>query len=114
MVQDYLETGEGLLGTLQEGPQAFIVSARAKAEGQQEWPDIQLNFNPMAPIPSGEDLPTSAIYAWNVRPKLNGSLEMNTTAYREGSRDDMKLALIDFNIFEGQSSSDVEVLMESW
>ncbi|CAL8130358.1 unnamed protein product [Orchesella dallaii] len=114
MIKQYQETGEGILGHLQEGPQALIVSTRAKQEGEGDWPDLQIAYDPMCPAADSDTLPTSCMFIYFGRPKFRGSLTLNTTAYREGERtDDTKLALIDFGIFEGESSTDVDVLLEA-
>ncbi|ODM86677.1 Glucose dehydrogenase [FAD, quinone], partial [Orchesella cincta] len=47
------------------------------------------------------------------RPKSRGTLRLNATAYKSGVRsDDVKLALIDFKIFEGKGATDMDVLLE--
>ncbi|CAL8130340.1 unnamed protein product [Orchesella dallaii] len=113
MIQTYQETGEGILGHLQEGPEAYIVSSRAKQDGQENWPDLQIVYDPMCPAAEGDDLPISCMYIFLARPKSRGNVKLNTTAYKEGERiDDVKLALIDFQIFEGEGSSDMDVLVE--
>ncbi|CAL8130342.1 unnamed protein product [Orchesella dallaii] len=113
MIQKYQETGEGILGSLQRGPQAYIVSTRAKQEGEGEWPDFQIVYAPMCPAAEGDNFPTSCMFVLLGRPKSRGSLRLNTTAYKEGIRsDDVKLAVIDYKIFEGESSSDLDVLVE--
>ncbi|CAL8130330.1 unnamed protein product [Orchesella dallaii] len=113
MIQKYQKTGEGILGVLQYGPQAFITSSRAKSEGQGDWPDIQLVYIPMCPAAEGNDLPTSCMTVFLGRPKFRGTLRLNTTAYKEGERsDNVKLAIIDFGIFEKGSESDMNVMLE--
>ncbi|ODM87941.1 Oxygen-dependent choline dehydrogenase [Orchesella cincta] len=114
MLQKYHETGEGILGYLNQGPQAFIVSSRAKQDGQEGWPDIQIIYVPMCPIPEGNEAPTSCIYLLLGRPKSRGNMRLNATAYRSGIRnDDVKLALIDFKYLEGEGSSDADVVLEA-
>ncbi|ODM95746.1 Oxygen-dependent choline dehydrogenase [Orchesella cincta] len=113
MLQKYHETGEGILGHLQQGPQALVVSSRAKADGEEDWPDYQIGYMPMCPAPSGDEIPTSCIYVSLGRPKSVGTVRLNTTAYKEGIRSDLiKLAIIDFKMFEGEGASDVDVLLE--
>ncbi|ODM87920.1 Oxygen-dependent choline dehydrogenase, partial [Orchesella cincta] len=56
MLQNYHETGEGILGHLNQGPQAFIISSRAKQDGQEGWPDILIIYVPMCPFPKGMSL----------------------------------------------------------
>ncbi|CAL8130334.1 unnamed protein product [Orchesella dallaii] len=113
MIQTYQETGEGILGMMQYGPQAFISSSRAKREGQGDWPDIQLFYVPMCHAAEGNDLPTSCMAIFVGRPKFRGTLRLNTTAYKEGERsDNVKLAIIDFGIFEKGSGSDLDVMVE--
>ncbi|CAL8130336.1 unnamed protein product [Orchesella dallaii] len=113
MIQKYQETGEGILGDLPVGPQAFIVSSRAKKEGEGDWPDLHIIYDPRCHTKEGDELPVSCFFIFLARPKFRGSLRLNTTAYKKGERrDDVKLALIDYKIFEGESISDLDVLAE--
>ncbi|CAL8130344.1 unnamed protein product [Orchesella dallaii] len=115
MLKKYQETGEGILGWLQEGVQSYFVSRRAKADGEGEWPDIQMAYDPMCPAPYGDGMPVSCVHLFCGRPKSKGSMRLNTTAYKEGIRsDDVKLAIIDFGFFEGEGSSDMDVLLEAF
>lgn len=91
------------------GPQAFIVSSRAKADGQHNWPDYQIVFVQQPVI--GKDLPQPlSLQIVLNRMKSSGEIGFNTTAYLNGDRDDVKLALIDFRLFS--EPSDAEVLSE--
>ncbi|ODM95747.1 Oxygen-dependent choline dehydrogenase 1 [Orchesella cincta] len=112
MLQEYIETGEGILGILQEGVVGYVVSSRAKQAGEETWPDIQFAYDPMCPAPSGDDLPTSCFYLFNGRTKMRGEMRLNATAYKNGVKNDVELALIDYRVFEGEAASDMDVLLE--
>ncbi|ODM66802.1 Oxygen-dependent choline dehydrogenase, partial [Orchesella cincta] len=110
MVQNYQETGEGILGHLQEGPEAFIVSSRAKQDGENDWP-ISNGDGPMCPASNDDELPVSCMYIFAGRPKMRGSVKLNGTEFKSGNEnDDVKLAIIDYAIFEG--ASDLDVVLE--
>ncbi|CAL8130308.1 unnamed protein product [Orchesella dallaii] len=115
-LKTYQETGEGLLGQLIFGPQAFLVSSRAKQELQWDWPDLQLFFSPdncLGVNSGGNDIPISCIHMFLTRGKSRGSVQLNRTVYRSGvTNDDTKLAVIDYKMFEGEGESDLDVLIE--
>lgn len=98
----------GFMTRMDVGPQAFIVSSRAKADGQPNWPDYQIVFQ-QSVIGEGEPQALSLPIVLN-RMKSSGEIGFNTTAYLNGDRDDSKLALIDFRLFS--DATDAEVLIE--
>lgn len=99
----------GYMTRMDVGPQAFIVSSRAKNDAEFHWPDYQIVFVQQPVI--GKDLPqTLSLQIIVNRMKSVGSIGFNTTAYLNGDRDDLKLALIDFRLFS--EPSDAEVLLE--
>lgn len=99
----------GFMTRMDVGPQAFIVSSRAKADSEPHWPDLQIVFVQQPVI--GKDLPqTTSLQIILNRMKSSGEIGFNTTAYRNGDRDDLKLALIDFRLFS--DPSDTEALIE--
>lgn len=99
----------GFLTRMDVGPQAFIVSSRAKAEGQNHWPDLQIVFV-QQPVLEKDSPQTTSLQIILNRMKSSGEIGFNTTAYRNGERDDLQLALIDFRLFS--DSSDVDALIE--
>lgn len=99
----------GFMTRMDVGPQAFIVSSRAKADAQSYWPDIQIVFVQTPVIGKGL-LQTLSLHIVVNRMKSSGEIGFNTTAYLNGHRDDLKLALIDFRLFS--EPSDAEVLIE--
>lgn len=109
-IMKYQETNrKGFFTRMDVGPQAFIVSSRAKADGQLHWPDLQIVFVQQPVIGKGLSQTTSLQIILN-RMKSSGEIGFNTTAYLNGDRDDLKLALIDFRLFS--DSSDVDALIE--
>ncbi|ODM88480.1 Oxygen-dependent choline dehydrogenase [Orchesella cincta] len=113
MFQKYQQTGEGIMGYLQEGPEAFLVSSRAKQDGQGDWPDILMVFDAMCPATT-EDEPVSAcMYVYPGRLKMRGTVKLNATEYKSGNENDLvKLAIIDHAIFEGEGASDMDVVLD--
>lgn len=112
----YHESGEGILGLQRLGPQAFFVSTRAKEQGETNWPDIRLflnayhpDFRPYREDEGGEQM---SFYVGQNRPKSRGTVKLNATAYKEGIRDDTKLALIDFQFLTDPDGIDEDVLVE--
>lgn len=100
---------KGFMTRMDVGPQAFIVSSRAKADSQRNWPDLQIVFVQQPVI--GKGLPqTISLQIILNRMKSAGEIGFNTTAYLSGDRNDLKLALIDFRLFS--EASDAEVLIE--
>jgi hypothetical protein len=101
----------GFFTQLGAGPQAFLVSPRAKAEGQGVWPDIQFVFG-MKPL-VGEDGP-QLLHVDTVLTRLKsvGEIGLNVTAFLEGEEDDTKLALVDHRLFSEES--DVEALVDGY
>jgi len=121
MLNKYEETGEGILGDLKVGPQADLVSKRAKQTGELNWPDFKLTLFPRCTsfIPSlakenfkeGEKTDNQlCLIVTLTRPKSTGNITINSTEYKTGNMDDTKLAIVDFNMFG--NSSDVDVLVE--
>lgn len=89
--------------------QAFFVSSRAKADGESNWSDIHLAFN--APSRIGTASPQLiGILVKEGRMKSFGEIIFNTTAYLNGVRDDVKLALLDYRLFS--DPSDTQVIIE--
>ncbi|KAG4075742.1 hypothetical protein HA402_003568 [Bradysia odoriphaga] len=100
---------KGFLTRMDVGPQAFIVSSRAKADGEHHWPDLQIVFVQTPVV--GKSLPqTTSLQIILNRMKSSGEIGFNTTAYLNGDRDDLRLALIDSRLFS--DTSDADVLIE--
>lgn len=99
----------GFMTRMDVGPQAFIVSSRAKADAERYWPDLQIVFVQQPVIVKGMPQAMSLQIILN-RMKSSGEIGFNTTAYLNGERDDLKLALIDHRLFS--ETSDAEVLIE--
>jgi len=121
MLKKYDQTGEGILGDLKVGPQADLISKRAKQAGELNWPDFKLTLFPRCTsfIPSlakenskeGEKTDNQlCLIVTLARPKSTGNITINSTEYKNGSMDDTKLAIVDFNMFG--NSSDADVLVE--
>lgn len=88
--------------------QAFIVSKRAKADGEHNWPDINIVIQQVA-IEKGSPQ-TITVTSKVGRMKSSGEIGLNTTAYLNGERDDLKLALLDYRLFS--DASDTQVVIE--
>ena len=110
-LERYLATGEGLLGEIGSGAQALLVSSRAKAAGQSNWPDIQISlafrWNGLGSADNGDDYLRLSVV--NMRSLTRGSVRLNTTAWRLGERDDEKLAIVDLQMLADSSAVDVLV-----
>ncbi|XP_021956369.1 glucose dehydrogenase [FAD, quinone] [Folsomia candida] len=96
---EYLETGLGEFGELQESPQAFFSSSRAVAEGEGHWPDGRISIDVACPISfSAEESLTKVCFVSELdRPKSRGSVTLNSSAFLSGSTDFVQLANVDFN-----------------
>lgn len=88
--------------------QAFIVSSRAKQDGEGKWPDLQLVLYPNFVF--GPTNPLLTMQVISNRAKSIGSVTLNTTAYLDGERNDTKLAIVDH--LTSFDSSDIDVLVE--
>lgn len=96
--------GHGVLVTRHEGAQCFIRSSKA----DQDWPDLWIASHPTLAI---DDEPQIVrMYMVLGRPQSRGEYTMNTTAYREGIRDDERLALIDYKLLT--HADDVDAMVE--
>lgn len=103
----YLETGVGEFSQV-VGPQAFISSSRAIAEGEGNWPDIRINFIPGCPISLDDEVETKGCAIVELeRPKSVGTVSLNVTAYLAGVTDFDGLSEIDINAFSDPSDMDV-------
>jgi hypothetical protein len=110
-LQEYEKTGGGVLGEFQEGPQAILVSSRAKASGEGTWPDSRVIFDFTCPTAFEDDQPLEACFWGELdRARSKGSLRLNATAYKNGETDDTKLSILDWNMFGDES--DMDVLIE--
>lgn len=89
-----------------KGPQAFIVSSRAKYNGELNWPDIQIVFSQGRAIQRGE-VQTIRLFPVLTRPKSVGEIWFNSTAFKNGERNDTKLAMIDHRSLTEKSDSNV-------
>lgn len=103
----------GIFSTPFSMGQAFLVSSRAKADGQGDWPDLQLWFLqvPYSPMGNrsveGQDFLVAVALG---RQKSVGKISFNTTAYLNGIQNDTQLALIDNKFYS--EKSDVLTLIE--
>lgn len=96
---------QGLFTNLDVGPQALLVSSRAKSDGEVGWPDIQLVFQHVPLI--GDGVQKLNMQVVINRLKSIGEIRLNTTAFVEGETDDTKLALIDHRLFTEKTDADV-------
>lgn len=96
--------GEGVLTLISEGPQCFVASSKA----DPSWPDLWLEMHPQISIDGSEQ----EIYFYDVvgRPKSRGTITLDTDKYKAGIRDDVELALIDYNFLS--HPDDIETLLE--
>lgn len=103
-ISEAFHKGEGPLTYVTEGPQCFIASSVA----EPGWPDIWIAMDPVIDNNSGE----SIISFNNVigRPQSKGVLSLDAEKYRAGIRDDVQLALIDFQFLT--HPDDVEAMVE--
>ncbi|KAJ6644321.1 Glucose dehydrogenase [FAD, quinone] [Pseudolycoriella hygida] len=109
-IMKYQETKRrGFMTRMDVGPQAFIVSSRAERNSERYWPDLQIVFVQYPVIGKNQPQPLSLQIILN-RMKSSGEIGFNTTAYLNGARDDLNLALIDFKLFS--EPTDVEALIE--
>lgn len=92
IVADF-EKGEGVLTHVSEGPQCFIASSVA----EPGWPDLWLEIHTHVRI---NDAPQQVTF-YNIigRPSSRGTFSMDTEKYKAGIRDDVELALIDYQFF---------------
>ncbi|XP_037036059.1 oxygen-dependent choline dehydrogenase 1-like [Bradysia coprophila] len=83
------EKGEGVLSIVPEGPQCFIRSSVA----EPGWPDLWLEIAPHISIDGEQEIVFLNVVG---RPRSKGTLSLDTEKYRAGIRDDVELALIDY------------------
>lgn len=105
----YLDSKPSGILTKTNYAQAFIASSRAISNGEGHWPDLQVGFGQQAALVKGVLQAISSNIKVG-RMKSSGAVELNITAYLNGFRDDLHLALIDHRAFS--DSSDVDVLIE--
>ncbi|XP_035715549.1 choline dehydrogenase, mitochondrial-like [Folsomia candida] len=98
----------GFFARVDFGPQAFIVSGRAKGEGEANHPDLQIIYR-LKPL-LGDGQLEIQLHVIITRMKSVGSVGFNSTSHFEGEEDDTKLAIIDDKLFT--DSTDVDVLIE--
>jgi len=113
-LQTFLETGVGLFGDLQEGPQVLFASSRAASDGEGNWSDVAIMVDMSCPnnVPMDDEVEGTACFHFHLnRPKSKGSVSLNTTAYKEGETKFRNLAVIDFNGFS--DPSDMDPLVEA-
>ncbi|OXA40310.1 oxygen-dependent choline dehydrogenase [Folsomia candida] len=92
----------------QRRTQAFAVSARAKADGEGDWGDLQVQ---MIDQPFIESNPGGAVWECSLsRPKSVGEFLFNTTAYLAGETANGKLGLSNFKYFS--DPTDMDALIE--
>lgn len=96
--------GHGVLATRHEGAQCFIRSSKAAAD----WPDLWIASHPTLAIDDESQI--VRMYVVLGRPQSRGEYTMNTTAYKEGIRDDEQLALIDYKLLT--HADDVDAMIE--
>jgi choline dehydrogenase-like flavoprotein len=96
--------GEGILKLITEAQQAFIVSSKAEAG----WPDIWISMDPNIRIDDQE----LEIHFFDIlgRPQSKGTLTLDTDKYKAGIKDDVELALIDYQFLS--HPDDMEVLLD--
>ncbi|XP_021965519.1 oxygen-dependent choline dehydrogenase [Folsomia candida] len=91
----------------QRRTQGFVASARAKADGEGDWADLQIQ---LADLLFREDYPdTVVLEACLGRPKSVGEFLFNTTAYLAGETANGKLGLSNFKYFSDPTDMDVVV-----
>lgn len=96
--------GHGVLATRHEGAQCFIRSSKATVD----WPDLMIGAHPTLTIDNDSQIVN--MYVVLGRPQSRGEYTMNTTAYKDGIRDDEQLALIDYKLLT--HSDDVDAMIE--
>lgn len=118
-ISDEYHRGEGLLTTHNTaanvndqgalllssvGAQCFIVSSKA----ERDWPDIWIEMQPFVSI-DGTDKGIN-FYSVIGRPLSKGKLTLDTEKYKAGVRDDVQLALIDYQLLA--HPDDVDIMLE--
>lgn len=103
ILEDY-HNGHGVLATRHEGAQCFLRSSKA----DPDWPDLWIAAHPTLAI--DDETQIVRMYMVLGRPQSRGVYTMNTTAYREGIRDDQQLALIDYKLLT--HADDVDAMIE--
>lgn len=96
--------GEGILTLITEAQQAFIVSSKA----DPGWPDIWISMDPNIRIDDAEQ----QVHFFDIlgRPQSKGTLTLDTDKYKAGIKDDVQLALIDYQFLS--HPDDMEVLLD--
>ncbi len=98
------ENGKGVLTLLTEGQQCFIRSSVAESG----WPDLWIEMRPMYRV--NDDEQHIRFYSVVGRPKSRGTLSLNAEKYKAGIRDDVQLALIDYQFLT--HPDDIVVMLE--
>lgn len=96
--------GEGFLSLVPEGPQCFITSSVA----EPDWPDLWLEIHPHLHV-NGEEQEFTFIDVVG-RPKSRGTFSFDTEKYKAGIRDDVELALIDYQFYS--NPDDIQAMLE--
>lgn len=94
----------GVLTLTSVGAQCFISSSKSV----RDWPDIWIEMQPFVSV----DGHHSGVHFFSVigRPSSKGTLTLDTTKYKAGIRNDVDLALIDYQLLA--HPDDVDVMLE--
>lgn len=103
-IMEEYHNGEGMLTYIQDGPQSYITSSKA----EPGWPDILIQITPSIRVDDEEQ--RISLYSILGRPKSKGILTLDADKYKEGIRDDVQLALIDYQHLT--HPDDIEVILE--
>ncbi|KAG4071087.1 hypothetical protein HA402_013401 [Bradysia odoriphaga] len=104
IILENYHNGYGVLATRHEGAQCFIRSSKA----EPDWPDVWIASHPTLAIDNEPQV--VRMYVVLGRPQSRGEYTMNTTAYKDGIRDDEQLALIDYKLMT--HDDDVDAMIE--
>ena len=101
----------GILAINGEGSEALLASSRAKAAGESNWPETQIQLiHASLKESTGPNQDFLQMFVVNGRPRSRGSFCLNGTAWCAGERDDQKLAIIDLKLLADPDS--VQVLLD--
>lgn len=101
-ISEDFNNGEGVL-TQTTQAQCFITSSKARPG----WPDLWIQIHPVTSVDDKEVLNFYNILG---RPKSKGIFTLDTDKYKEGVRDDVQLAQIDYKLLT--HPDDMEALLE--
>lgn len=89
-VLEQYHNGDGIMTVPRDGAQCFIESSKA----EPGWPDLWIRM--ITPVVIDNDDLQISIFNILGRPKSKGIFSIDTDKYKQGIRDDVQLALIDY------------------